>query len=109
MNGTPLAQQASMAAGADSARGTAQLDWVPGPFTVAVAADGLQELRPALVRDPHGRNDGRDPGAGGHAIVQDLEKDGPAEQGGIKAGDVIEWEGYKLHIDWMPGQTEFER
>ncbi|MFN0077091.1 MAG: MBL fold metallo-hydrolase [Prosthecobacter sp.] len=25
----------------------------------------------------------------------------------LKAGDVIEWEGYKLHIDWMPGQTEF--
>lgn len=24
-----------------------------------------------------------------------------------KAGDVIEWEGYKLNIDWMPGQTEF--
>ncbi|MDZ4286670.1 MAG: MBL fold metallo-hydrolase [Prosthecobacter sp.] len=25
----------------------------------------------------------------------------------LHAGDVIEWEGYKLHIDWMPGQTEF--
>jgi glyoxylase-like metal-dependent hydrolase (beta-lactamase superfamily II) len=25
----------------------------------------------------------------------------------LKTGDVIEWEGYKLHIDWMPGQTEF--
>lgn len=25
----------------------------------------------------------------------------------LKAGDVIEWEGYKLRIDWMPGQTEF--
>lgn len=25
----------------------------------------------------------------------------------LKAGDVIEWEGHKLHIDWMPGQTEF--
>jgi glyoxylase-like metal-dependent hydrolase (beta-lactamase superfamily II) len=25
----------------------------------------------------------------------------------LKAGDVIEWEGYKLHVDWMPGQTEF--
>ena len=25
----------------------------------------------------------------------------------LKAGYVIEWEGYKLHIDWMPGQTEF--
>lgn len=25
----------------------------------------------------------------------------------LKAGDVIEWEGYELHVDWMPGQTEF--
>jgi glyoxylase-like metal-dependent hydrolase (beta-lactamase superfamily II) len=25
----------------------------------------------------------------------------------LHAGDVIDWEGYKLHIDWMPGQTEF--
>lgn len=25
----------------------------------------------------------------------------------LKAGDIIEWEGYQLHIDWMPGQTEF--
>ena len=25
----------------------------------------------------------------------------------LKPGEVIEWEGYKLHIDWMPGQTEF--
>jgi glyoxylase-like metal-dependent hydrolase (beta-lactamase superfamily II) len=25
----------------------------------------------------------------------------------LKAGEVVEWEGYKLHIDWMPGQTEF--
>lgn len=25
----------------------------------------------------------------------------------LKPGDVIDWEGYKLHIDWMPGQTEF--
>lgn len=25
----------------------------------------------------------------------------------LRAGDVIEWEGYQLHIDWMPGQTEF--
>ena len=25
----------------------------------------------------------------------------------LKAGDVIDWEGYQLHIDWMPGQTEF--
>ena len=25
----------------------------------------------------------------------------------LKSGEVVEWEGYKLHIDWMPGQTEF--
>ncbi|MBK8091275.1 MAG: MBL fold metallo-hydrolase [Verrucomicrobiaceae bacterium] len=25
----------------------------------------------------------------------------------LKAGDVFDWEGYKLHIDWMPGQTEY--
>lgn len=25
----------------------------------------------------------------------------------LHAGDVIDWEGYQLHIDWMPGQTEF--
>lgn len=25
----------------------------------------------------------------------------------LKAGDVMDWEGYQLHIDWMPGQTEF--
>ena len=25
----------------------------------------------------------------------------------IRDGEVIEWEGYKLHVDWMPGQTEF--
>ena len=25
----------------------------------------------------------------------------------LKAGEVIEWEGYQLHVDWMPGQTEF--
>jgi glyoxylase-like metal-dependent hydrolase (beta-lactamase superfamily II) len=25
----------------------------------------------------------------------------------LKAGETIEWEGYKLHVDWMPGQTEF--
>jgi glyoxylase-like metal-dependent hydrolase (beta-lactamase superfamily II) len=25
----------------------------------------------------------------------------------LKSGDVFEWEGYELHIDWMPGQTEF--
>ncbi len=25
----------------------------------------------------------------------------------LRDGEVITWEGYKLHIDWMPGQTEF--
>ena len=25
----------------------------------------------------------------------------------LKSGEVIEWEGYQLHVDWMPGQTEF--
>lgn len=25
----------------------------------------------------------------------------------LHAGEVIDWEGYQLHIDWMPGQTEF--
>ncbi|MGC3972409.1 MAG: MBL fold metallo-hydrolase [Pirellulales bacterium] len=25
----------------------------------------------------------------------------------LKDGEVVEWEGYKLHVDWMPGQTEF--
>ena len=25
----------------------------------------------------------------------------------FKSGDVVNWEGYDLHIDWMPGQTKF--
>jgi glyoxylase-like metal-dependent hydrolase (beta-lactamase superfamily II) len=25
----------------------------------------------------------------------------------IRDGEVIDWEGYQLHVDWMPGQTEF--
>ncbi|MDG1896907.1 MAG: MBL fold metallo-hydrolase [Fuerstiella sp.] len=25
----------------------------------------------------------------------------------IREGDVVEWEGYQIHVDWMPGQTEF--
>jgi glyoxylase-like metal-dependent hydrolase (beta-lactamase superfamily II) len=25
----------------------------------------------------------------------------------LKPGEVVEWEGMRLHIDWMPGQTEF--
>ena len=48
-------------AAADSARGTVQLDWIPGPFTVAVAADGthrwaftlaLAGLPDSLLRTP---------------------------------------------------------
>ena len=25
----------------------------------------------------------------------------------LRDGEVIEWEGYRLQVDWMPGQTEF--
>lgn len=25
----------------------------------------------------------------------------------FRSGDTLEWEGYTLHMDWMPGQTEF--
>ncbi|MFO1002039.1 MAG: MBL fold metallo-hydrolase [Planctomycetaceae bacterium] len=25
----------------------------------------------------------------------------------IREGEVITWEGYQIHVDWMPGQTEF--
>jgi glyoxylase-like metal-dependent hydrolase (beta-lactamase superfamily II) len=25
----------------------------------------------------------------------------------IREGEVVEWEGYQIHVDWMPGQTEF--
>ncbi|MCA9049277.1 MAG: MBL fold metallo-hydrolase [Planctomycetaceae bacterium] len=25
----------------------------------------------------------------------------------IRDGEVIDWEGYQIHVDWMPGQTEF--
>ncbi len=25
----------------------------------------------------------------------------------LRDGEVVDWEGYKVHIDWMPGQTEF--
>ena len=25
----------------------------------------------------------------------------------LRNGEVVEWEGLKLHVDWMPGQTEF--
>ena len=31
-----------------------------------------------------------------------LEVDRP-----LRDGEIVEWEGMKLHIDWMPGQTEF--
>ncbi len=36
-------------AAADSARGTAQLDWIPGPFTVAVTADGTHRWNLTLA------------------------------------------------------------
>ncbi len=25
----------------------------------------------------------------------------------IEEGEIVEWEGYQIHVDWMPGQTEF--
>ena len=25
----------------------------------------------------------------------------------IREGEVVKWEGYRIHVDWMPGQTEF--
>ena len=25
----------------------------------------------------------------------------------IREGEIVEWEGYEIHVDWMPGQTEF--
>jgi glyoxylase-like metal-dependent hydrolase (beta-lactamase superfamily II) len=33
--------------------------------------------------------------------------DGMKVDRSFRDGETIEWEGYKLHIDWMPGQTEF--
>lgn len=25
----------------------------------------------------------------------------------IREGEIVEWQGYQIHVDWMPGQTEF--
>jgi glyoxylase-like metal-dependent hydrolase (beta-lactamase superfamily II) len=25
----------------------------------------------------------------------------------LRDGEIVDWEGYKVHVDWMPGQTEF--
>ncbi|QDU63083.1 ribonuclease Z [Planctomycetes bacterium Pan216] len=33
--------------------------------------------------------------------------DGMKIDKGFKDGETIEWEGYTIHVDWMPGQTEF--
>lgn len=33
--------------------------------------------------------------------------DGMKVDKGFRDGETIDWEGYKIHIDWMPGQTEF--
>ncbi|MCX7420855.1 MAG: MBL fold metallo-hydrolase [Planctomycetia bacterium] len=33
--------------------------------------------------------------------------DGMKIDKGFRDGETIEWEGYKIQIDWMPGQTEF--
>ena len=33
--------------------------------------------------------------------------DGMPIDKGFRDGETIEWEGYTIHVDWMPGQTEF--
>ncbi|PQO47349.1 hypothetical protein C5Y93_04725 [Blastopirellula marina] len=33
--------------------------------------------------------------------------DGMKIDKGFKDGETIEWEGYAIHVDWLPGQTEF--
>ena len=33
--------------------------------------------------------------------------DGMKIDKGFRDGETIEWEGYKIQVDWMPGQTEF--
>ena len=33
--------------------------------------------------------------------------DGMKIDKGFRDGETIEWEGYTIHVDWMPGQTEF--
>lgn len=33
--------------------------------------------------------------------------DGMKVDKGFRDGETVDWEGYKIHVDWMPGQTEF--
>jgi glyoxylase-like metal-dependent hydrolase (beta-lactamase superfamily II) len=33
--------------------------------------------------------------------------DGMKIEKGFRDGETVDWEGYKIHVDWMPGQTEF--
>lgn len=33
--------------------------------------------------------------------------DGMKIDKGFRSGETVEWEGYKIQVDWMPGQTEF--
>lgn len=33
--------------------------------------------------------------------------DGMKIEKGFRDGETVEWEGYKIQVDWMPGQTEF--
>jgi glyoxylase-like metal-dependent hydrolase (beta-lactamase superfamily II) len=33
--------------------------------------------------------------------------DGMQIDKGFRSGETVEWEGYKIQVDWMPGQTEF--
>lgn len=33
--------------------------------------------------------------------------DGMKIEKGFRDGETVEWEGYTIHVDWMPGQTEF--
>ncbi len=51
-------------AAAESARGTAQLDWIPGPFTVNVAPDGRQRWNLTLALAGLPRAPARGPGTG---------------------------------------------
>ena len=37
-----------------------------------------------------------------HPAYEGLKVDRP-----LRDGEVVDWEGYQVHIDWMPGQTEF--
>lgn len=33
--------------------------------------------------------------------------DGMKIEKAFRDGETVQWEGYKIHVDWMPGQTEF--